>query len=131
VRRSRKPRNACGLPDRAAGIARDAIAVVASVMADVTFRDFAGAIMKGDVDAAGRVLQQLLGLDDAEARTAAQHFQSQATAQGPAFMGKAMGLRTAVSGGSEAEIGALLADCFGLEGAPLLTAIAVLKPRPS
>jgi hypothetical protein len=100
-------------------------------MAEVTFRDFAGAIMSGDASAAGAVLEQLLGLDAAEARTAAQHFQTQAAAQGPAFMGKAMGLRTAVSGGSEAEIGALLADCFGLEGAPLATAVAVLKPRPS
>jgi len=99
-------------------------------MAELTFRDFAGAIMKGDVDAAGAVLQQLLGLDDDAARTAARYFQTQATAQGPAFMGKAMGLRTAVTGGSETEIGALLADCFGLEGAPLLTAIGVLKPRP-
>jgi hypothetical protein len=100
-------------------------------MAELTFRDFAGAIMKGDVDAAGAVLQQLLGLDDADARRAAQHFAAQATAQGPAFMGKAMGLRTAVTGGSEAEIGTLLGDCFGLEGAQLLTAIAVLKPKPS
>ena len=99
-------------------------------MADVTFRDFAGAIMKGDVDAAGAVLQQLLGLPAAQAQAAAQHFQAQSTAQGPAFMGKAMGLRTAVTSGSEAEIGALLRDCFGLTDAPLRAAVATLTRKP-
>ena len=44
-------------------------------------------------------------------------------------MGKAMGLRTAVAGGSEAEIGALLRDCFGLADAPLATAIATLTRK--
>lgn len=106
-------------------------AVVALRMAEVTFRDFAGAMMKGDVDAAGVVLQQLLGLDAAQAQAAAQHFQAQSTALGPAFMGKAMGLRTAVSSGSDAEIGALLRDCFGLAAAPLATAIATLTRKPS
>ncbi|HEX2692252.1 MAG TPA: hypothetical protein VHN14_36840 [Kofleriaceae bacterium] len=100
-------------------------------MAEVTFRDFAGAIMKGDVDAAGSLLQSLLGLDAAPAHVAAQHFQAQSTAQGPAFMGKAMGLRTAVSSGSPGEIGALLRDCFGLADAPLATAIAALTRKPS
>jgi hypothetical protein len=99
-------------------------------MADVTFRDFAGAIMKGDVDAAGTVLQQLLGLDAAASQGAAQHFQAQATSVGPAFMGKAMGLRAAVSSGSDAEIGALLHDCFGLADALLATAIATVKRKP-
>jgi hypothetical protein len=102
---------------------------VASVMAEVTFRDFAAAIMKGDVDAAGAVLQPLLGLEPTVAHTAAQHFQAQAAAQGPAFMGKAMGLRTVLASGSDPEIGALLGDCFGLTGAPLATAVATLKPR--
>jgi hypothetical protein len=100
-------------------------------MADVTFRDFAGAIMKGDVDAAGAVLQQLLGLPAEASRSAAQHFQTQSASGGPAFMGKAMGLRTAVASGSEAEIGALLRDCFGLADAPLATAIATLTRKPS
>ena len=100
-------------------------------MADVTFRDFAGAIMKGDVDAAGAVLQQLLGLSAEASRTAAQHFQAQSASGGPAFMGKAMGLRTAVAGGSEAEIGALLRDCFGLGDASLATAIATLTRKPA
>jgi hypothetical protein len=96
-------------------------------MADVTFRDFAAAIMMGNVDAAGAVLHQLLGLDSTRAQAAAQHFQAQATAGGPAFMGKAMGLRAALAGGNDAEIEALLRDCFGLADAPLATALATLK----
>jgi hypothetical protein len=99
-------------------------------MAEVTFRDFAAAIMKGDADAASAALQPLLGLDPAGARAAAQHFQAQFAAAGPAFMGKAMGLRTAVAGGSDAELGTLLHDCFGLADAPLATAIATLRRRP-
>jgi hypothetical protein len=98
-------------------------------MAEVTFRDFAAAIMKGDVEAAGVVLHSLLELPAPSALAAAQHFQRQAAAQGPAFMGKAMGLRTAVTSGSEAEIGALLTDCFGLAGPELATAITAVKPR--
>jgi len=98
-------------------------------MAELTFRDFAAAIMKGDVAAAATVLEPLLGLEPIAAQAAAQHFQAQAAAQGPAFMGKAMGLRTAVSGGSHAEIGALLHDCFGLVDQPLATAVATLAPR--
>lgn len=100
-------------------------------MAEVTFRDFAAAIMKGDVAAAGEVLQPLLGLGATEARAAADHFVAQSRAAGPAFMAKAMGLRAAVASGSEAEIGALLRDCFGLGDASLTTAIAALTRRPA
>ena len=96
-------------------------------MADVTFRDFAGAVMQGNVDGASTVLEQLLGLAAPEARAAAEHFHAQATTQGPAFMGKAMGLRGALAGGSDAEIRALVRDCFGLADAPLATAVATLK----
>lgn len=99
-------------------------------MAEVTFRDFAAAIMTGDGEAAGAVLQPLLGLAPDAARAAAQHFQSQSAAQGPAFMGKAMGLRTAVASGSEAEIAPLLRDCFGLTGEPLASALATLCRPP-
>jgi hypothetical protein len=99
-------------------------------MAEVTFRDFAGAMMKGDVAAAGAVLQPLLGLSPDDAEAAAQHFHAQSTANGPSFMGKAMGLRTAVASGSDAEISALLGECFGLAGAPLATAIATLRRKP-
>jgi len=100
-------------------------------MADVTFRDFAGAIMKGDIEAASAVLQPLLGLDAAGARAAAQHFQAQAASIGPAFMGKAMGLRTALASGSDGEIGALLGDCFGLADGPLDAAITTLRRPPA
>jgi hypothetical protein len=100
-------------------------------MAEVTFRDFAAAIMKGDIDAAGAVLQPLLGLGASDAHAAAQHFQAQSTALGPAFMGKAMGLRTALASGSDAEIGALLHDCFGLADAQLAVAVATLRRKPS
>jgi hypothetical protein len=100
-------------------------------MADVTFRDFAAAIMKGDVEGAGAVLQSLLGLSVDEARGAAQHFHGQSTAAGPAFMGKAMGLRTALASGSDAEIAALLGECFGLADAPLATALTTLKGKQS
>lgn len=100
-------------------------------MAEVTFRDFAAAIMKGDREAAGAVLEPLLGLAPDDARAAAQHFQTQAASAGPAFMARAMGLRTAVAGGSEAEIAALVRDCFGLAGAPLATAVATLRRAPT
>jgi len=99
-------------------------------MADVTFRDFAGAIMRGDVEAAAGTLEPLLGLDAVQAKAAAQHFHAQSTSVGPAFMGRAMGLRTATTSGSDAEIGALLRDCFGLSEAPLATAIATLRRKP-
>lgn len=100
-------------------------------MAEVTFRDFAAAIMTGDVDAAGATLQPLLGLAPEPARAAAQHFQTQSKAIGPAFMGKAMGLRTAVAGGSDADLAALLRDCFGLDDPALATAVATLRGRPA
>jgi hypothetical protein len=99
-------------------------------MADVTFRDFAAAIMKGDGDAAAAVLQPLLGLAPDDARAAAQHFQTQSAAVGPPFMARAMGLRTALASGSDTEIAALLRDCFGLAGAPLATALATLRRPP-
>lgn len=83
--------------------------------------------MRGDVAAAGAVLQTLLALEPPAAQQAAQHFQAQATAQGPAFMGKAMGLRTAVGSGNDAEIAALLGECFGLEGATRDAAVAAVK----
>jgi hypothetical protein len=47
----------------------------------------------------------------------------------PAFMGKAMGLRTAVTSGSDGEIGALLGDCFGLSGALKDGAVATLRKQ--
>ena len=97
-------------------------------MAQLTFRDFAGAIMGADITRAGEVLEHLLGLDHAAATAAATHFQTSMTAD-PAFMGKAMGLRAAVTGGSDAEIAALLGDCFGLTGDPVQSAVAALRKQ--
>jgi hypothetical protein len=96
-------------------------------VADVTFRDFAGAVMKGDAAAAAAVLEELLGLPNAQATAATAHFRSRMA--DPAFMPKAMGLRTAVGSGSDDEIDALLGDCFGLAGPDRTTALAALRTR--
>jgi hypothetical protein len=95
-------------------------------MAQLTFRDFAGAIMGGDTARAAEVLGVLLGLDPAAGAAAATHFQTTMAAD-PAFMQKAMGLRTAVTSGSDDEIAALLGDCFGLTGAAVPAAVATLR----
>jgi len=96
-------------------------------MSDLTFRDFAGAIMRGDAAAAATVLETLLALSTARAHTATEHFRTRMA--DPAFMPKAMGLRTAVTTGSDAEISALLGDCFGLEGDACTQAVAALRTR--
>ena len=97
-------------------------------MAQLTFRDFAGAVMGGDTPRAAEVLEQLLGLDTAGATAAATHFQTSMAAD-PAFMGKAMGLRAAVTGGSDQDIGALLGDCFGLTFGAVPIAVATLRKQ--
>lgn len=94
---------------------------------DVTFRDFAGAVMRGDASAAAGVLETLLGLGPDQAAAATAHFRGRMA--DPAFMPKAMGLRTAVTSGTDAEIAALLADCFGLEGEAQGAAVAALRTR--
>lgn len=96
-------------------------------MTDVTFRDFAGAIMRNDGPGAEAVLATLLGLDASTATAATAHFRGRMA--DPAFMPKAMGLRTAVTTGSDADIGALLADCFGLVDGPAAGALAALRAR--
>jgi hypothetical protein len=97
-------------------------------MAQLTFRDFAGAVMGGDAARAAEVLAQLLGLDNASATAAATHFQTSMAAD-PAFMSKAMGLRAAVTGGSDQDIRALLGDCFGLTDTALPGAVATLRKQ--
>lgn len=97
-------------------------------MAQLTFRDFAGAVMGGDTARAAEVLGELLGLDSPAATAAATHFLTSMTAD-PAFMGKAMGLRAAVTGGSDQDIAALLGDCFGLSGAAVPAAVATLRKQ--
>jgi hypothetical protein len=87
--------------------------------------------MEGNAARAAEVLQQLLALDASTATAAATHFQKSMAAD-PAFMSKAMGLRAAVTGGSDQEISALLGDCFGLTGPSATTAVAALrKPYPA
>lgn len=94
---------------------------------DVTFRDFAGAVMRGDAPAAAAVLETLLGLPPDQAAAATDHFRGRMA--DPAFVPKAMGLRGAVTTGTDAEIAALLGDCFGLDGAPRDAAVTALRTR--
>jgi phosphoserine phosphatase len=96
-------------------------------MSEQTFRDFAGHIMRGDAPAAASVLEALLGLDAATARAATEHFRGRMPE--PAFMPKAMGLRTALASGSDGEITALLAECFGLDAASQASGLAALRRR--
>lgn len=98
-------------------------------MPELTFRDFAGAIMQNDRVRAAEILQELLGLAPAQATGAADHFAQQMAAQGQGFMMKSMGLRTALTSGTDDQIGALLGECFGLDGATTATAVAALRQR--
>ena len=97
-------------------------------MAETTFRDFAAAIMGNDSARAAEVLSELLGLDAAAGESAAAHFQSGMKAD-PSFMMKAMGLRTAVTSGTDAELATLLKDCFDLSPSSIPTAVATLRTR--
>jgi len=96
-------------------------------MAELTFRDFAMAVMQGNTEQASTMLETLLGLPAPRARTAAEHFRARAA--DPAFLPKAMSLRTAVTSGSDAEIGELVADCFGLDADARATAVAAIRTR--
>lgn len=91
-------------------------------MPEVTFRDFAMAVMQNQIPAAASHLETLLGLSPAAAETAAMHFKLRSS--DPAFLPKAMSLRTAVTTGSDAEIGELLTECFGLADGARAAAIA-------
>jgi len=95
----------------------------------ITFRDFAGAVMAKDEAKAAEVLQTLLALDEPTAASAAAFFNQQVASQGQAFMMKAMGLRTAVASGSDEDIGALLGECFDLQGDSASGATAALRQR--
>ena len=93
----------------------------------MTFRDFAAAVMQGNVPAAASVLETLLALAPAAATAATEHFRGRMA--DPAFMPKAMSLRTAVTSGDDAQIAGLLGDCFGLDGAARASALAALRRR--
>jgi hypothetical protein len=94
---------------------------------DPTFRDFAGAVMRNDPAAAASVLETLLGLGAQEATAATTHFHGRMA--DPAFMPKAMGLRTAVTSGTDAEIGALIEECFGISGPARAAVVAAIRTR--
>ena len=96
---------------------------------EVTFRDFAGAVMANDTDKAARVLEALLGVDAAAGAAAAAHFQGKVDSEGQAFMMKAMGLRHAVTAGSDEDTQKLLGECFGLSGAASVSAAESLRAR--
>lgn len=98
-------------------------------MSELTFRDFAGAIMADDAKRAAEVLAVLLAVDAPRAEGAVKHFQDHAKAD-PAFMMKAMGLRAAVTGGTDDEMSALLTDCFGItDTASVVDALKKRYPR--
>ena len=84
--------------------------------------------MEGNAQRAAEVLEQLLALEPTASAAAVAHFQK-CMSDDPAFMGKAMGLRAAVTGGSDADIGSLLGDCFGLTGAVKESAVAALRKQ--
>src|SRR3954467_10702852 len=97
----------------------------------VTFRDFAMAVMQNQLPTAAGHLETLLGLSNPDAMAASAHFKARST--DPAFMPKAMGLRAAVTSGTDAEINELLADCFGPEATQQATGLATVRannPRP-
>jgi hypothetical protein len=80
---------------------------------ELTFRDFAGALMGADLDRASEVLSTLLAVDGDTARKATDFFQQQMQS-GPEFMMKAMGMRQAVTEGSKEQLVELMGDCFDL-----------------
>ncbi len=96
---------------------------------EVTFRDFAAAIMQNDVDGAAKTLQPLLSLDAAAAEGAAKHFQTQMAEQGQGFMMKAMGLRSAVTEGSNEDVAQLLSNLFGMTGDSASAGVTALRAK--
>ena len=96
-------------------------------MADITFRDFAGAMMQGRQAEASTMLADLLGLPPAEATKATAVFGEHL--KNPAAMPKAMGLRAAVERGSDDDIATMLGEVFGLTEKQRPAAVAALRKR--
>lgn len=94
-------------------------------MPDVTFRDFAGALMTNDDGKAANVLCTLLGVDLATAQSATAHFKAEMQ-QDQSFMMKAMGLRTVVDERDEAGATKLLGECFGFDDGAAASAAKTL-----
>lgn len=84
-----------------------------SLMSQLTFRDFAGALMGGDAARASEILTELLGVERATADAATSHFGAR-MAEGPAFVQKAMSMRNAVESKDATALSGLIEACFGL-----------------
>ena len=97
-------------------------------MSDLTFRDFAGAIMEKNDARAAEVLQSLLGVDADAGSSAAAFFKTQMAAD-PSFMMKAMGMRTVVQEKDESGLVELIHGCFGLDTASAQTAAKAVLSR--
>ena len=96
-------------------------------MSEVTFREFAGALMQGNRAGAASMLEQLLGLPPAEAVKATDFFGERT--KDPVFLTKAMGLRNAVQTGTDDDIANVLAECFGLDEQQRQHAVATVRNR--
>ena len=96
---------------------------------ELTFRDFAGAVMGNDWERAAEVLVVLLGVERSVARRAAAHFQVEMDNGGPTFMMKAMGMRQVVAARDNTQLVALLGECFGLTGAAADSAATAVMAR--
>lgn len=92
-----------------------------------TFRDFASQIFAGDLAAAASTLEVLLALPPAAAAAAAAVFRDKSA--DPAFLPRAMSLRTAVEGADDGAVAALLSDCFGLDDDAARAATTALRAR--
>ncbi len=99
-------------------------------MSEITFRDFAGAMMGNDSDQAATHLQALLGLGSKAASDATAHFASQMKAN-PAFMMKAAGMRTVVQSKDRDGLVTLLGECFALDSGASDKAADALMARYS
>jgi hypothetical protein len=96
-------------------------------MTEPTFRDFAFAVMQGNVTSAAATLEVLLALPAPMASAATEHFRARVA--DPAFMPKAMSLRTVVTSGTDEQLGDLLVECFGLDATARTKAIAAVRTR--
>ena len=94
---------------------------------DVTFRGFAAALMQGQIDNAVGMLETLLGITHDQALGATDFFANKLS--DPAFMQKAMGLRAATESKDDAQIAAVVGDCFGLDGEARATAVATIRAK--
>jgi hypothetical protein len=99
-------------------------------MSEITFRDFAGALMGNDHELAARHLTALLGVPADTAARATAHFVAQMQAS-PEFMMKAMGMRTVVESKDRPALVSLLRECFSLEDAAAVTAADTVLGRYS